>query len=378
MQYKSNGILCQSKVTVINMQSSTLIAMSGGVDSAVAAYLIKTSVGSAAGATMKLSDAGANEAVSAAETARRLGIEHYVFDFSAEFSREVVDRFCSTYLNGATPNPCIYCNRKIKFGRFLERALELGYDKVATGHYAQIEYDRESGRYILLRALDRAKDQTYVLSVLNQYQLSKTLLPLGSMTKPQVRALAAELGLGAAERPESQDICFIPDHDHARFIREHTGKIPPRGKFIDTDGNVLGEHSGIINYTIGQRKGLGVSVGRPIYVCRIDAADNRVVLGGEDCLYEKRLYANELNFVALGSLAGSMRVTAKIRYSHKEVPAVITMASEHELCVEFDSPQRAITCGQTVVLYSDDAVVASGTICRVGGGGDAPAGGCQG
>lgn len=377
MQYKSNGILCQSKVTVINMQSSTLIAMSGGVDSAVAAYLIKTSVGSAAGATMKLSDSGANEAASAAETARRLGIEHYVFDFSAEFSREVVDRFCSTYLHGATPNPCIYCNRKIKFGCFLERALELGYDKVATGHYAQIEYDRESGRYILLRALDRAKDQSYVLSVLNQRQLSKTLLPLGSMTKPQVRALAASLGLGVAERPESQDICFIPDHDHARFIREHTGKIPPRGKFIDTDGNVLGEHSGIINYTIGQRKGLGVSVGRPIYVCRIDAADNQVVLGGEDCLYEKRLYANELNFVAIESLAGSMRVTAKIRYSHKEVPAVITMASERELCVEFDSPQRAITRGQTVVLYSDNAVVASGTICRSGGG-DAPAGGCQG
>ena len=197
------------------------------------------------------------------------------------------------------------------------------------------------------------------------------------MTKPQVRALAAELGLGVAERPESQDICFIPDHDHARFIREHTGKIPPRGKFIDTDGNVLGEHSGIFNYTIGQRKGLGVSVGRPIYVCRIDAAGNQVVLGGEDCLYEKRLYANELNFVAIESLAGSMRVTAKIRYSHKEVPAVITMASERELCVEFDSPQRAITCGQTVVLYSDDAVVASGTICRSGSG-DAPAGGCQG
>ena len=196
--------------------------MSGGVDSAVAAYLIKTSVGSAAGATMKLSDSGANEAASAAETARRLGIEHYVLDFSAEFSREVIDRFCSTYLHGATPNPCIYCNRKIKFGASLERALELGYDKVATGHYAQIEYDKESGRYILLRALDRAKDQSYVLSVLNQHQLSKTLLPLGDMTKPQVRALAAELGLGVSRATrESGHLLYPRPRPRALYSRAH-------------------------------------------------------------------------------------------------------------------------------------------------------------
>lgn len=344
------------------MQHSTLIAMSGGVDSAVAAYLIKSRGGIAAGATMKLSSTGSDESESAAETARRLGIEHYVFDFSSEFSREVIDRFCSVYADGGTPNPCIYCNRKIKFGCFLERALELGYDTVATGHYARIEFDKESGRYILYRALDRAKDQTYVLSVLNQYQLSRTLLPLGGMTKPEVRALAVSLGLGAAERPESQDICFIPDHDHARFIEEYTGKPSPHGSFVDTDGKVLGEHSGIINYTIGQRKGLGVSVGRPIYVCGIDAASNRVILGDEDRLYTKRLYANNVNFVAIAGLTGSMRVTAKIRYSHREAEATATMSAEDELCVEFTEPQRAVTRGQTVVLYSGEAVIASATI----------------
>ena len=344
------------------MQSRILTAMSGGVDSAVAAYLAK-SRGTVAGATMKLSPHGSDESQSAAETARRLGIEHYVFDFSKEFSREVIDRFCSVYLDGGTPNPCIFCNRKIKFGCFLDRALELGYDTIATGHYAKIEYDKESGRYILCRAADRSKDQTYVLSVLSQYQLSKTLLPLGGMTKPEVRELASSLGLGAAERPESQDICFIPDHDHARFIEEYTGKPSPHGDFVDTAGNIIGEHSGIIKYTIGQRKGLGVSVGRPIYVCGIDAAANRVTLGDEERLFTKRLYAHDVNFVAIAGLTGSMRVTAKIRYSHREAPATATMSSENELCVEFDTPQRAVTPGQTVVLYSDEAVIANAIIC---------------
>ncbi|MBR5682356.1 MAG: tRNA 2-thiouridine(34) synthase MnmA [Ruminococcus sp.] len=353
-----------------------MVGMSGGVDSSVAAMLLRRSGYEVMGVTLKLfSDEDISEAqkegrtccaLSDVEDARsvayRLGFEHIVFNFRDNFREHVMKQFADSYLCGRTPNPCIECNRHVKFDKMLRRAQELGYDYIATGHYAVVEYDGKSGRYLLKRSKDRSKDQTYVLYSLTQEQLAHTLFPLGGLEKTQVRELAEEAGLVNSNKPDSQDICFVPDGDYAAFIRRFTGCDTLCGKFVDMDGNVLGEHKGIINYTIGQRKGLGIALGHPAYVVKKDTEANTVTIGNEADLYTKSLIADDFNLISVEKLEEPMGVTAKTRYSQKEQPAVVSYIGNGEYRVEFDEPQRAVTCGQAVVLYDGDVVVGGGTI----------------
>jgi tRNA (5-methylaminomethyl-2-thiouridylate)-methyltransferase len=353
-----------------------MVGMSGGVDSSVAAMLLRDSGYEVMGVTLKLfSDEDISEAkkegktccaLSDVEDARsvayRLGFEHVVFNFRDNFHEYVMKQFADSYLCGRTPNPCIECNRHVKFDKMLRRAQELGYDYIATGHYASIEYDEDRGRYLLKRSKDRSKDQTYVLYALTQEQLKHTLLPLGGLEKTQVRELAESAGLVNSQKPDSQDICFVPDGDYAAFIRRFKRCDTPCGKFVDMNGNVLGEHKGIINYTIGQRKGLGIALGHPAYVVRKDIEANTVTIGDESDLYTKRLIADDFNLISVEKLEAPMRVTAKTRYSQKEQPAIVSCIGNGEYSVEFDEPQRAITKGQAVVLYNGDIVVGGGTI----------------
>lgn len=350
------------------------VAMSGGVDSSAAALLLLRAGHDCIGATMRLytnEDAGLPEghtccSLDDVEDARavcgRLGIEHFVFNFSDDFRRYVMDRFAAEYASGRTPNPCIECNRRLKFGALRRRSDELGRDAVATGHYARIKFDEASGRWQLLRAADRAKDQSYVLYTLTQDEMAHTLFPLGDMTKAEVRALAEEAGLATASKHDSQDICFIPDGDCGAFIERYTGRACEPGDFIDAGGRVLGRHRGIVRYTVGQRRGLGLSFPQPMYVSRIDPENNTVTLSPEEGLYSTELTAHGVNLVSAPSLTSPMRVTAKVRYSHKGGAAVAVMTDEDTLSVRFDEPQRAVTPGQAVVLYSDDTVIAGGTI----------------
>ena len=353
-----------------------MVGMSGGVDSSVAAMLLRDQGFEVMGVTLKLfSDEDIAEAqkegktccalsdvMDARSVAYRLGFEHLVFNFKDCFREHVMQDFADSYLSGRTPNPCIECNRHVKFDKMLRRALELGYDKIATGHYAVCEYDADRGRWLLKRPADRSKDQTYVLYSLTQEQLSHTLFPLGGLNKTQVRELAEKAGLVNSDKPDSQDICFVPDGDYAAFIRRFSGEEPPQGDFVSTDGKVLGRHKGIINYTIGQRKGLGVAVGHPLYVVRKDMDANTVVLGEESDLYTKSLVADDFNLISVEKLDAPIRVTAKTRYSQKEQPAVVSYLGNGEYMVEFDEPQRAVTSGQAVVLYDGDIVVGGGTI----------------
>lgn len=353
-----------------------MVGMSGGVDSSVAAMLLRDEGFEVMGVTLKLfSDediAGAqkegktccalSDVLDARSVAYRLGFEHLVFNFKDDFREKVMKQFSDSYLCGRTPNPCIECNRHIKFDKMLRRALELDYDYIATGHYAVNEFDEESGRYLLKRPKDRSKDQTYVLYSLTQEQLAHTLFPLGGLEKSQVRALAEAAGLVNSDKPDSQDICFVPDGDYAGFIRSFTGCNVQPGSFIDTEGKTLGEHRGIINYTIGQRKGLGISLGKPAYVVKKDVKSNTVTLGDEADLYTKTLIADDFNLISVEELSAPMRVTAKTRYSQSEQPAVVSYLGNGEYMVEFDEPQRAVTSGQAVVLYDGDIVVGGGTI----------------
>ncbi|MBR4628033.1 MAG: tRNA 2-thiouridine(34) synthase MnmA [Ruminococcus sp.] len=353
-----------------------MVGMSGGVDSSVAAMLLREQGYEVMGVTLKLfSDEDISEAqkegktccalsdvMDARSVARRLGFEHVVFNFRDNFREHVMKQFAESYLCGRTPNPCIECNRHVKFDKMLRRAMELEYDYIATGHYAVNEYDEQSGRWLLKRPKDRSKDQTYVLYALTQEQLAHTLFPLGSLEKTQVRELAESAGLVNSNKPDSQDICFVPDGDYAAFIRRFTGTDTPAGYFVDTEGNILGEHKGIINYTVGQRKHLGISLGKPAYVVRKDIASNTVTLGDEADLYTKSLIADDFNLISVPELTAPMRVTAKTRYSQKEQPAVVTYLGNGEYMVEFDEPQRAVTSGQAVVLYDGDIVVGGGTI----------------
>ncbi len=350
------------------------VAMSGGVDSSAAALLLLRAGHDCIGATMRLytnEDAGLPEGHTccslddvedARAVCRRLGIEHFVFNFSDDFRRGVMDRFAAEYAAGRTPNPCIECNRRLKFGALRRRSDELGRDAVATGHYARIRFDELSDRWQLLRAADRTKDQSYVLYTLTQDELAHTLFPLGDMTKTEVRALAEEAGLATASKHDSQDICFIPDGDCGAFIERYTGRACEPGDFIDADGRVLGRHRGIVRYTVGQRRGLGLSFPQPMYVSRIDPGANTVTLSPEEGLYSTELTAHGVNLVSVPSLASPMRVTAKVRYSHKGGAAVAVMTDDDTLSVRFDEPQRAVTPGQAVVLYSGDTVIAGGTI----------------
>jgi tRNA-specific 2-thiouridylase len=356
------------------MMEKALVAMSGGVDSSVAALLLLQAGYDCVGAMMKLfenedvgesweksccalEDAGDAEAV-----ARALDIPFYVVNMAETFREQVIDRFARRYKRGKTPNPCIDCNRALKFGALRSKADDFGCRYIATGHYARVERANAGGRHILKRGADPGKDQSYVLYFMSQEQLAGALFPLGGLTKARVRELAREHGLVNAQKRESQDICFVRDGDYAGFIEEYTGERYPPGPFVDSGGKTLGSHVGVIRYTVGQRRGLGVSAGEPLYVKSISADTNTVVLGGRDEVFSSSLTATDINIIPVARLDGPVRVTAKIRYSHKAQPATAYQTGPDELRVEFDSAQRAITPGQAVVLYDGDVVLGGGTI----------------
>ena len=341
---------------------SALAAMSGGVDSTVAAMLaIKDGI-DCTGAMMKIYPGAAGGEKDALAVAEQLGIPLYIYDYSETFTREVVERFISAYREGRTPNPCVDCNKHMKFGKLIEKSRELGRDHIVTGHYAQIEHQAPDGRYLLKKGADATKDQSYVLYSLTQKQLSRTLFPLGGLKKSEVRAIAAEVGLRNAQKEESQDICFIPDGDYAKFIENYIGEPAQKGRFIDSDGNDLGENKGVIHYTIGQRRGLGLAMPYPLYVLDIQPDKNVVVIGKNDQLYSKTLYVRDINLIPFDKLGAPMRAFVKIRYKHAEQPATVHQTGEDTLLVEFDEPQRAITKGQAAVVYDSGYVIGGGTI----------------
>ncbi len=352
------------------MSEKALVAMSGGVDSSVAAVCLVESGYTCVGATMKLfnKDCGtcgsAQEAEDARRVAQQLGFDHHVYDFCGDFSAQVIDRFVAAYEQGRTPNPCIDCNRYMKFAALYEAAKLLGCDVIATGHYARVVYDENRGKWTLKKAKNLAKDQTYVLYFLTQEQLAHTRFPLGEFeSKDEVRAVAEKYGFENAHKKDSQDICFVPDGKYADFIRSRTGREYSVGNFVDRDGNVLGQHKGIIGYTIGQRKGLGLALPAPLYVCRKDVENNTVVLAPESALYTRRLWAEGFNWIAGETPVEPVRCAARTRYSAKEAPATVTMCADGRAEIVFDEPQRAVTEGQAVVLYSGDEVLGGGTIC---------------
>lgn len=351
------------------MQSKTaMIAMSGGVDSSVAAYLCKEQGYSCIGATMKLygsEEQLTNQISDAAAVAKRLDMPFYAFDCANDFEKKVIDDFISCYEQGLTPNPCVTCNRCLKFGTFLRHAEEMGCDYIVTGHYAKITQNGETGRYLLKKAATAEKDQSYFLAQLDQNQLSHTLFPLGELTKPEVRQIAEEQGFINARRKDSQDICFVPDGDYVAFIRRHTGKTYPQGQYLDTAGNVVGTHQGAISYTLGQRKGLGIALGQPMYVCAKDMAKNTVTVGTNEELFHTTLRANYWNWIAIPDLAAPLRVFAKARSRMMEQPATVYPEENGFARVVFDEPQRAITPGQAIVLYDGDTVIGGGTITEV-------------
>ncbi len=350
-------------------QTKVLIAMSGGVDSSVAAHLMLQAGFDCAGATMRLCDHlllgnedDSSGIADAQNVASRLGIPFYAFDNTSQFRTQVVDRFVSCYEQGGTPNPCVDCNRHLKFDTFLQEAVNMGFSHIATGHYAKIQHDPISGRFLLYKAADRSKDQSYFLACLSQYQLSHALFPLGELTKEQVREIAQEQGFINARKRDSQDICFIPDGDYRTFLERYTGKQYPAGDFLDTTGKVVGRHSGAVGYTIGQRKGLGIALGEPAYVCSKDMQANTVTVGSNSVLFQKALRAKNWNWISIPELTEPLRCNARIRYRHTEQPATVYPEKSGFTRVEFDDPQRAITAGQAVVLYDGDMVIGSGTI----------------
>ena len=355
----------------MTMPDKVLIAMSGGVDSSVAALLCREEGYECAGCTMKLyenEDAGVPAehtccSLSDIEDARRvaydLDMPYYVFNFSDDFREKIIDKFVRSYLAGLTPNPCIDCNVHMKFAKLYKRAEQLGCEYIATGHYARIEKGEDG--YVLKKGVDESKDQSYVLCFLTQEQLAHMLFPLGSLTKTEVRAIAEKNGFINASKPDSQDICFVPDNDYAKVIREYTGKEPEPGDFISPEGEVLGRHKGIIHYTIGQRKGLGVTFGEPKYVCEINPERNTVTLSDNASLFKKEVKVKDINWISGKAPEGEFRCTAKIRYNQKDKPATVFPSGSSALIV-FDEPQRAVTPGQAAVMYSGDTVLGGGII----------------
>ena len=351
-----------------------LIAMSGGVDSSLAAKIMKDRGFECIGCTMKLynnEDAGVersrtccslDDVEDARSVAYRLGMPFYVFNFTEEFKEKVICKFIECYEHGLTPNPCIDCNRFMKFGKLEERAGILGCSHVVTGHYARIE--KQDGKYVLKKALDETKDQSYVLYSMTQEQLAHTLFPLGNLRKTEVRAIAAENGFINAQKPDSQDICFVPDGDYAGVIEKNTNKKYAPGDFVDNQGNVLGRHKGIIHYTIGQRKGLGISAPEPLYVCDICPESGNVILGKKADLLKTEADAEDFNWISGEVPQDEVRCSVKIRYRQPEQKATVIPTGENTVHIIFDEPQRAITPGQAAVIYDNDIVLGGGTICR--------------
>ena len=346
------------------MSKKVMLGMSGGIDSAMSAYMLKNQGYdvTAVNCCFYKNEGDDGEAIrDAAAVSEKLRLPFEVADLQEPFYEKVIKSFIDTYIKGGTPNPCIVCNKNLKFGAMLDLAIEKGFDYIATGHYARIEKDESTGRYLLKKGLDPNKDQSYVLYCLTQHQLSHTLFPLGSITKDDVRQKADELNL-IRKKGESQDICFVPDGDYAAFIEKQTGRGFPEGDFVTVDGKVLGTHKGIIRYTVGQRKGLGLALPAPMYVKEKDTENNRVILCDNESLFTTSLYANEINLITCDEITEPIRVKAKVRYKHQEQWATVTQPEKDLLHVEFDEPQRAIAKGQSVVLYDGDIVVGGGTI----------------
>lgn len=350
-----------------------MVAMSGGVDSSAVALKLKNEGHYVAGGTLILHDknikgneksCGSEKDVRDAKAvAEKLEIEHYMFDYRNDFNKNVMERFVSVYQSGATPNPCIFCNRYVKFPKMIEEAEKLGFDYIATGHYARVKYDEKSGRYLLLRAVDRNKDQTYVLYNLTQHELAHILFPLGDETdKESVRKMAEEGGLVNARKRDSQDICFVPDGDYAAFITHFTGNEQDGGSFVTMSGEFIAKSKPISSYTIGQRKGLGVALGKPQFVIKKSVEENKVYLGDEEHLFTTEAVVTDLNFISIEKLTEPIEVTAKTRYSQKEAKAVISPLENGDVELKFTEPQRAITSGQSAVFYDGDIVVGGGII----------------
>ncbi|MEY8391383.1 tRNA 2-thiouridine(34) synthase MnmA [Lachnospiraceae bacterium 45-W7] len=351
-------------------KKKVVVGMSGGVDSSVAAWLLKEQGYEVIGVTMQIWQEEQEEngccGLSAVEDARRvaymLDIPYYVMNFRKEFKKYVMDYFVAEYLQGRTPNPCIACNRYVKWESLLKRSMEIGADYIATGHYARI-VRLDNGRYTLRSSKTAAKDQTYALYNLTQDQLAHTLMPVGDYTKEEIRAIAQKIGLRTANKPDSQEICFIPDRDYAGFIDREAGeRVPPAGNFVTRDGRILGRHKGITHYTIGQRKGLGIALGTPVFVTEIRPETNEVVLGSNEEVFGNQVWAERLNFMSVADLEGEMQVTAKIRYNHSGAPCVIRKVEADKALCEFMEPVRAITPGQAVVFYQGELVVGGGCI----------------
>jgi tRNA-specific 2-thiouridylase len=361
-------------------QKKVVVAMSGGVDSSVAAALLKEQGYEVIGVTMKLfslpkdycrsenlrSCCGWKATEDAHRVAIHLGISHYVVDFRDRFDKCVIKDFCGEYSKGRTPNPCIRCNQYIKFDFLMKRLKAFKADYLATGHHARVEYDTRSGRYLLKKGKDKKKDQSYFLYPLSQKQLSRTLMPIGNFRKEEVREKAQKLGLSVAQRHESQEICFVPDNDYVRFLRQIIPSAFRPGPIVDLENRVLGKHKGIVHFTVGQRKGMGIAASQPLYVLSMLSDKNTIVVGPSGQLYEKTLLASQVNLISKAKIAKPMNVKAKIRYKHREAKALLTPLDTDQILVEFEKPQRAITPGQAVVFYDRNVVVGGGIIDKSG------------
>ena len=355
------------------MKKKVVVGMSGGVDSSVAAYLLKEQGYEVIGITMRMAPNDPDEieneggccGLSAVEDARRvcakLDIPFYVMNFKKSFKEKVIDNFIDEYMQGRTPNPCVQCNKHLKFDELLNKARGIGAEYIATGHYAKIEQNAD-GRYELIKSDDDKKDQTYMLYNFTQDQLSHTLMPCGSYTKDKIREIAKEIGLAVHNKKDSEEICFVPDNNHGRFIEKNSTKKVKPGNFVDENGNILGRHKGIVYYTIGQRKGLGLALGRPVFVTRIDAKKNEVVIGREEEIFQDELIAKDVNFIPFDKLTDELECTAKVRYSGKPAEATIYPMEYGKVRVKFKDKQRAITKGQSVVFYDGNRVLGGGII----------------